>query len=141
MMPCIWPTRCLLGVAALGGLFAVSGPLRAADRAVPGQWEYTTTTDGTSRTFTSCMSAEDASLVNGDSKTGRAAAERKGQGRCSVKTFTANGDSVDYTLICGTRTIKSATVYHRDTSEGTLITTTDGKDVTSRVKARRLGDC
>ncbi len=99
------------------------------------------TTDGVAHASTICMSAEDAEQVNGDSKSGRAAAEKKAAGRCTVAAFAAAGSSVEYTLVCGSRTIHSTTVFHKDTSEGTLTTTADGKTITTLVKARRLGAC
>ncbi len=68
-------------------------------------------------------------------------AEKKAEGRCTVKSFTAAGSTVEYALACGERTIRSKTVFHGDTSEGTLTTTMDGKAVTTEVKARRLGAC
>jgi len=133
--------RLLFGAFVAGGPIAGSTTLYAADRLVPGKWEFSTTSDGTPRVFTNCMSAEDASQVNGDSKSGRAAAEKKAAGRCTVESYTALGSSVEYTIACGSRTIKSATVFHGDSSESTVTTTVDGKTVTSQVKARRLGAC
>jgi uncharacterized protein DUF3617 len=133
--------RSLLVMITAGALIAAPSLLYGAERLVPGRWEFTMTTDGAPRTFTNCMSAEDASQVNGDSKSGRAAAEKKAAGRCTVESFTVAGSSVDYTLVCGSRVIKSATVFHGDSSEGTLTTTVEGKAVTSQVKARRLGAC
>jgi Protein of unknown function (DUF3617) len=136
-----WPLRALLGAATACCLIAGSSLLYAADRMLPGQWEFTTTTEGDPHVFAHCMSTEDAGQVNGDSKSGKLAAEKKAEGRCTVESFAAAGNSVEYTLVCGSRTIKSATVFHGDSSEGTLTTTVDGKVVTSQVKARRLGAC
>lgn len=131
----------ILRTLAACALVAVPSLLHAADRAVPGQWEFTTTTEGTPHSFTRCMTAEDASQVNGDSVSGRAAAVKKAAGRCTVESFTAAGSSVEYVLVCGPRKISSATVFHGDSSEGTLTTTFEGKATTSQVKARRLGAC
>jgi len=122
-------------------LFALPAILPAAERMVPGEWEFTMVTDGATRTFSSCMTAADGAQINGDSNSGRAAAEKKSAGRCTVQAYEIKGDSVTYTLLCGTRTIASATSFHGVTSEGTLITTTDGKAVTAQVKARRVGAC
>ena len=65
----------LLFLLALG--LASTSPLLAADRLKAGEWEFTTTTPGLgTRTFKKCMTAADAASVNGDEKTGRAAAEQ-----------------------------------------------------------------
>jgi hypothetical protein len=130
-----------LAAAAAACLFASPQILYAADRAIPGRWEFTMTTDGVPHTSTICMSAEDAEQVNGDSTSGRAAAEKKAAGRCTVESFTAAGKSVDYTLICGPRKIHSTTIFRENASEGTLTTTADGKTISTLVKARRLGAC
>jgi len=98
-------------------------------------------TDGDLSVVTSCMSAEDAKQFNGDSASGKAAAEKKNHGRCTIQSFTVKGDTVAYTLVCGSRTISNTTAFHGDTSEGTSITTVSGEVVTSHVKARRLGAC
>jgi len=141
MNPTSSPLRSLLGATAACCLIAAPSLLDAAERMIPGSWEFTMTTDGAPRVFTNCMSAEDASQVNGDSNSGRAAAEKKSGDRCTVKSFTAGGNSVEYTIVCGARTITSVTVFHGDSSEGTLTTTVDGKAITSQVKARRIGAC
>jgi hypothetical protein len=136
----LWSSRPLLRAAA-ACLIVASTLVHAADRMAPGQWEFTTTTEGAPRVFATCMSAADVNQVNGDSVSGRAAAEKKAEGRCTVRSFMAAGSTVEYTLVCGERTITSKTVFHGDKSEGTLMTTVDGKVVTSEVKARRLGAC
>jgi hypothetical protein len=135
------PVSPILRAIVIGAAIAASSSLFAAERAIPGRWEYTMTSEGASRVLTSCMTAEEASQVNGDSSSGRAAAEKKSAGRCTVKSFTATGSAVAYTLVCGSRTISSTTVFHGDSSEGTLTTTVEGKEVVSHVKARRLGAC
>lgn len=133
-------SRPLLSAAA-GCLIAGSTLVYAADRMVPGRWEFTMITDGAPRVFASCMTAADAAQVNGDSASGKAAAEKKAEGRCAVKSYAIAGSTVEYTLVCGERTIRSRTVFHGDHSEGTLTTTVDGKPVTAEVKAHRLGAC
>lgn len=135
------PLRSLLGAIAFCCPVALPSSLYAADRMIPGQWEFTMITDGAQRVFTSCMSVDDAKQVNGNSDSGRAAAERKSGGRCTVKSFTVGGNSVEYTLVCGTRTINSMTVFHGDSSEGTLTTTVEGKATTSQITAHRVGAC
>jgi hypothetical protein len=57
--------------------------------------------------------------MNGDTKTARAFAEKKAKGRCTIKSYDIQGDTVKYALVCGDRTIDSSTTFHGDTSEGT----------------------
>jgi hypothetical protein len=127
---------------ALIAFFVCASPsLWAADRAVTGQWEYTMTTDGQSHVVTSCLTAQDALQFNGDTASGKDAAAKKNAGRCSIESYNVTGASVAYTLVCGARTIRSSTVFHGDTSQGTLTTTADGKTVSTDVKAHRIGAC
>ena len=44
-----------------------AGPLRAADRMVAGQWQFTMTTEGSPHDATHCVSPAEAGGVNGDS--------------------------------------------------------------------------
>jgi hypothetical protein len=135
--------RTLLLSSICGLLLAATPPLWAADRMAAGKWEFTMTGDGESRTFSQCMMPDDANQANGDTKTARAYAEKKTKGRCTIKSYDIQGDTVKYSLACGDRTIDSTTTYHGgNTSEGVLkATTTDGKVDTRTVKARRLGPC
>ena len=133
--------RIVLG-SVCGLLLAVTLPLRAADRMAAGRWEFTLTGNGESRTVNQCMTPEQANEMNGDSQTARGFAEKRNKGRCTIKSYDIQGDTVKYSLVCGDRTIDSRTTFHGDTSEGTLKTTTaDGNVDTRTVKARRLGAC
>jgi hypothetical protein len=123
------------------GLFLCAQALAAGDRLVAGQWQFTMTTDGATRTFGQCITAEKAAEINGDSKSGRASAEKNAQGRCSVDAYDASGDKVSYTLTCGNRVMHSVTTFHGDTSDGSLTTTTDGKAVATSIVAKRTGAC
>jgi hypothetical protein len=121
---------------------AASLPLSAADRMAPGQWEFKLTGNGESRTMKQCMTADQANEMNGDAKTARGFAEKRMNGRCAIKSYDIQGNTVKYSLVCGDRTIDSSTTFSGDTSEGTLTTTTaDGKVDAKVVKARRLGSC
>lgn len=113
----------------------------AAERIAGGKWQSAMTTDGDARTVTFCISAEEAASINGDSKTGRAFAEKKSGGRCAITSYEIKGDTVSYSLTCGTRTISDTTAFHGETSEGTKTTTSEGKAVTMRLKSRRIGAC
>jgi hypothetical protein len=124
-------------------LLLASGPLLAGLRVVSGQWEHTMTSDGDTppRKVTTCMTADEASSINGDSRTGRAYFEKKQRGPCKIKTFEIQGDTVSYQLGCGDRTIESKTTFHGDTSEGTTTTKAPDGTHTMHVKSRRMGAC
>jgi hypothetical protein len=135
--------RTLLFTAVCGLFLTATPPLQAADRMQPGKWEFTMTGNGELRTFSQCMTQDQANEANGDTKTARAYAEKKAKGRCTIKSYDIQSDTVKYSLACGDRTIDSTTTYHGgNTSEGVLkATTADGKVDTKTVKARRLGAC
>ena len=123
-------------------LLAGALSVRAAERMAAGQWEFTLTGNGESRIMKQCMTPDQANEMNGDTKTARAFAEKRAKGRCTIKSYDIQGNTVKYALICGDRTIESTTTFTGDTSEGTQTTTTaDGKVDTRTVKARRLGAC
>jgi len=133
--------RIVLG-SVCGLLLAVTLPLRAADRMAAGRWEFTLTGNGESRTVNQCMTPDQANEMNGDSQTARGFAEKRNKGRCTIKSYDIQGNTVKYSLVCGDRTIDSSTTFTGDTSVGTLTTTTaDGKVDVRTVKARRLGAC
>jgi len=86
--------------------------------------------------------AETRGRVRLGQATARGFAEKRAKGRCTIKSYDIQGNTVKYALICGDRTIESATTFTGDTSEGTQTTTTaDGKVDTRTIKARRLGAC
>lgn len=135
--------RQILLLSSICGLAVAATPsLRAADRMQTGNWEFTMTSNGASTTLSHCVDAEEAGGVNGDAKAARAHAEKKAKGRCTIKSYDIQGNTVTYSLVCGDRTIDSTATFHGDSSEGTLKTTTaDGKVDIKTVKARRLGAC
>jgi hypothetical protein len=133
--------RTFLLISLGGCFFGLTLPLRAADRMAAGQWEFTMTGNGESRTFKQCMTPDQANEMNGDSKTARGFAEQRNKGRCTIKSYDVLGNTVKYSLVCGDRTIVSSTTFTGDTSEGTLTTTSNGQIDAKTVKARRLGAC
>ena len=134
--------RTLLFTSVCGLLLARTLPVRAADRMAAGQWEFTLTGNGESRTMKQCMTPDQANEMNRDTKTARGYAEKRTKGRCTITSYDIQGNTVKYSLVCGDRTIDSSTTFTGDTSEGTLTTTTaDGKVDAKTVKARRLGAC
>jgi len=123
-------------------LLAGALSVRAAERMAAGQWEFTLTGNGESRVVKQCITPDQANEMNGDTKTARAFAEKRANGRRTIKSYDIHGDTVKYALICGDRTIETTTTFTGDTSEGTqTITTADGKVDARTTKARRLGAC
>jgi uncharacterized protein DUF3617 len=133
------------GVTAL--VFALTAsPLSAAERARPGQWEFTITRGGEApNTFKHCISAVEAGSVNGDTTASRDAAEKaaaKAGNGCKITDYKVAGDTVSYAMKCGSTSIRSTSTYRGDTSEGDTFSKRDGAaEVASHVKAKRLGDC
>ena len=131
----------------VGALFALLVPLAITaaaatkDRIVGGKWESAMTTEGETHAVAYCISPAEASSINGDSKTGRDFAEKKAGSRCGIKSYEITGDTVSYTLTCGTRTITDRTVFHGETSEGIKTASNEGKTVTTSLKSRRVGVC
>jgi hypothetical protein len=70
-------------VLLLAGVLSV----RAAERMVAGQWEFTLTGDGESRIMKQCIAPDQANEMNGDTKTARAVAEKRAKGRCTIKSY------------------------------------------------------
>jgi Protein of unknown function (DUF3617) len=125
-------------------LFAVWSRAEAADRMTLGQWEFTHTTKGESHVSKYCVDADLAAVVNGDSRTGREAAEKNAanmKSNCRVTDFTVKGDTVSHAMTCGDRTILSTATYHGDSYEGVMKTKAGSVETTTDVKARRLGAC
>ncbi len=119
--------------------------VEAAERLASGKWEYAMTTDGATRTVTGCLSADEAASINGDAKSARDFAEKKGEklgSPCKIKSYEIKGDTGSYVLACGDRTITDKTVYHGETSEGIkTVVTGDGKVISTHIKSRRIGTC
>ena len=124
--------------------FLATSAVEAAERLVSGKWEYAMTTNGATRTIAGCLSSDEAASINGDSRSARDFAEKKGEKRgspCKIKSYELTGDTQSYALACGDSTITDKTVYHGETSEGVKTVTHDGKTITTRIKSRRIGTC
>ena len=123
------------------GIAVASPHVAAADRLVPGEWEFTNKTGRDSYAYKKCLKDADAAQVNGEAAAARAAMEKDMAGRCTVESFAVNQNTVDYILVCASQRIQSSTDYRGERSEAT-ITVSAGTDVTtSTVKGRRLGPC
>jgi hypothetical protein len=98
-------------------------------------------TDGSTRTMTQCVTADKASEVNGDTQSARSNAEKHSMGsaRSNRSRSPVTRSRIHWPAAPGQ--IDSVTTFPGDSSEGTLVTTSDGNSVTTQVRARRLGAC
>ena len=125
----------VLALAAARGVFA-------AERMVTGNWSFEMETTGQDpRTFTRCISAEEAQSVNGDAAAAQAYAEKAAGGSCTVKDFVVDGDTLTYRLLCGETTILSKATYHGDSFEGVMTSKNGAAEATTHLKAHRTGAC
>ena len=130
-------------LTSLSALMAFAAPpLRAADRIMAGQYEFTMTTEGKTQTSTRCVTPDEAKSVNGDAKAGRDYVEKAAKGACTVKTYDVTGNTVSCTMVCGPSVVRAASAtYHGDSYEGDVTTTVGGRAHTSHTKAKRIGAC
>jgi len=128
-------------LAAIGMTLAVA-PLSAADRMVPGMWEFTSTTNGETQTLKHCVTAVEVETVNGDAKSGRINAAKESKGDCRITDYRVFGNAVAYDMVCGKKSIHSKATYHGDAFEADVTTKAEGAaEVVNHIKARRLGAC
>jgi hypothetical protein len=110
-------------------------PAGAADRVHAGQWDGTTTFDGTTRPASTCIAQDDADAMNGDAASIRAYLEKViPPTMCTLKDIKVDGDQVTYTSVCGGMANTIATNYHGDRFEST---NTRG----AKTEAKRVGAC
>ena len=84
----------------------------------------------------------EVSIVNADTRTARALAEKRTAGHCKITEYKADGNVVTYAMVCGTTTTRSTATYHGDSSEADLKTKAEGAaEVASHISAKRLGVC
>ena len=142
----LFTTRVVV-LSLLGAAIAFCAPpSRAADLLNPGEYQWTTKTNAEeARTFSSCVTPEMAKMANGDSRSGREAAERAGKARCTIQAYEIAGNKVSSRMTCGDRELTSTVTYHGDTSEGdlTVTMTAGGTAHVDHVhtSAKRLGAC
>jgi hypothetical protein len=80
--------------------------------------------------------------MNGDAKASRVYLEKLIPSQCKFTDYKVEGNSVSSTMTCGTTTVRSITKYHGDSYESESMTRTgSAPEVTSHLKAKRLGDC
>jgi len=109
-----------------------------------GQWEVSSTDDsGHTATNTHCDTPEQVKITNGSPEEIRASLEKSATSlHCTIQNFKLDNNTVSYTYARPNRSTDSKTAYHSgDSYETTVTTKIDGKERTSQIKARRLGDC
>lgn len=125
-----------------GVLACAAPPLHAADRLMAGQYSFTATTGGETRTSTHCFTADDAKAVNADAIAGRDFAEKATKGTCTIRTYDVKGDTVSYTMACGKSVTTTSATYHGDSFEGDT-TTVVGTSIlrATHTQGKREGNC
>jgi len=121
-------------------LFAAAR-LDAGDRMVPGQWEFTMTTNGETSSVKTRITPEIAASANGDTRSAREAARRGVGTTCTISEFNVEGNVVSYSMKCADTTIGSTSTYHGESLEAVMKTKRGIAETTTAVKARRLGVC
>jgi hypothetical protein len=136
-------SRRVIHLTLLTGFMASAAPpLHAADRLTAGEYEFTATTNGNTRTSTHCFTADDAKAVNADAKAGRDFAERAAKGACTITTYDVTGETVSYTMACGESVTTTSVTYHGDSFESDT-TTIVGKSTARAMHTtgKRVGIC
>lgn len=136
--------KTILSTALLAviGLTLAVAPLSAADRMQIGQWEFTHTAAGETHTFKHCVTPDEVSIVNADTRTARAIAEKRTAGQCKITDYKADGNVVTYAMVCGTTTTRSTATYHGNSSEADLKTKAEGAaEVAAHITGKRVGVC
>ncbi len=129
------------------GMVATALSLHAQERLRPGRWEIVFTGE-IPHTSTSCITAAMTQGINGTpaevrADTDKTAAKRK----YKVENYKFDGVNLSYTAVGADRTFVNTASYHGDTFDSLIVTKTGGKDktggkeMTTRQKGRRLGDC
>ena len=94
------------------------------------------------RTITYCITQDEAASINGDTRTARAYAEKKAQKAsepCAFKSYEVSGETVSYTMVCGTRTITDKTAYHGQSADGVKTITKEGQTMSMQINSQRVG--
>jgi predicted extracellular nuclease len=111
----------------------------AADRVHTGQWETTMETGGRSRVIKTCVTPEEAQLMNGDENTLKAAIEKATAAAtaatgCKLTAVKASGNQVTVSSQCPMGANTGTTTYHGDSYDSD---NTNG----TKVHAKRIGAC
>jgi hypothetical protein len=105
-------------------LLLLSTSTFAADRVKPGLWTSQVTSKATKQpTTTSCITPDQAKLMNGDLATLRKylteSTIANTGGRCSVKSVEIQDNRTIVSIVCGKTEVIGTTTYHGDSYEST----------------------
>ena len=119
----------------LCSLIAVSTVGIASDRVHTGQWETTIESGGRTHTMKSCVTPEEAQVMNGDESTLKAGIEKAAAPTgCKVTALKASGNQVTVSSQCAIGANTGTTTYRGDSYESE---NTNG----TKVHAKRIGAC
>jgi hypothetical protein len=122
-------------LALFGAIAVPVSGAEAVDRVHPGQWETTMETGGRSRVIKSCVTPEEAQVMNGDESTLKAGIEKATAATgCKLTALKASGSQVTISSQCSIGANTGTTTYHGDSYESE---NTNG----TKVHAKRIGAC
>jgi predicted extracellular nuclease len=132
----------LISYWSLALFVAIAVPMsgaEAADRVHTGQWETTMETGGRSLVSKTCVTPEEAQLMNGDENTLKAAIEKATAAAtaatgCKLTAVKASGNQVTVSSQCPMGANTGTTTYHGDSYDSE---NTNG----TKVHAKRIGAC
>jgi hypothetical protein len=137
--------RLLFQVATIAFALTPTLPLSAEERMRAGLWELTITVDGHSKgnSHDTCFTPGMLELTNSPAKLLREATEKaaiKG-GHCSLKDYKLDGNAISTTMVCGAKTLVTASTYSLDTFDTVNTSTEAGVSIVTHIKGRFRGAC
>jgi Protein of unknown function (DUF3617) len=116
-------------------LIAASTVGAAADRVHSGQWETTIESGGRTHTMKSCVTPEEAQVMNGDESALKASIEKTvAPTGCKVAALKVSGNQVTVSSQCSIGPNTGTTTYRGDSYDSE---NTNG----TKVHAKRIGAC
>jgi hypothetical protein len=114
---------------------ATVAPAQAADRIRAGEWALILGEGERDNGMKRCITASQASVVNGDDKTfGEFLGKGEPEAGCTIKNVRVSGNQVSIDSVCKGEQTTNITTYHGDWYEQV---NSDG----TKVRAVRVGDC
>lgn len=129
-------------IALMAGLLSISLPIAAQERMRAGNYKMTTTNSGHTVVTRECVSAKDASNLNGDEKSVREKLVKAySENHCTVKGLKIKGATLSMTTVCSGMSVETVTTYHGDSFEKLMTLGTKGGVQVSHTVGKRVGDC
>ena len=130
-------------IAVIAIPLAVAGCLQGQVRMRARLWENTVTASGRTVTHNACITPAQEESSKASVASQRESIEKvfAKSGVCKLKEFTVVGTTRTELIVCGANTIRNSTVFHGDSFETTITSTTADTVKSSSIKGRRLGDC